>query len=316
MPNWKRVIVSGSDASLNSLQVITSVSASVFTGSFTGSLFGTASWAQNAVTASYALSAGAAIIVTGSNAILNQTTPATTWSFDHNLNTKYPVFQVYNSSDEVVIPSKIVAVSNNNALIYFPTALTGVAVADIGGYTGSIQNTSASYAYTASSAVNSFNAISASYALTASYALNAATAASFPFTGSAQITGSLGVTGSIFATNIIVSGSLTISSASLSYQQNLSVATGSYQTIVSVATGSFRCAFFDYVTFNGSTVRAGIVVSTWSGSATEYYENYTNDIGGSTAVVDLRTTISGSNIQLQAGISGSAWSVRSLVRLL
>ena len=44
MPNWKKVIVSGSDASLNSLNVSAGI---------TGSLFGTASWANNSVTASY-----------------------------------------------------------------------------------------------------------------------------------------------------------------------------------------------------------------------------------------------------------------------
>ena len=50
MPNWKKLIVSGSDASLNSLNVTNNVTAQ----SFTGSLFGTASFA---VTASYALTA-------------------------------------------------------------------------------------------------------------------------------------------------------------------------------------------------------------------------------------------------------------------
>jgi hypothetical protein len=49
MPNWKKVIVSGSDASLNSLFVTNAVTASRFSGSFTGSLFGTASWTSNAV---------------------------------------------------------------------------------------------------------------------------------------------------------------------------------------------------------------------------------------------------------------------------
>lgn len=66
MPNWKKVIVSGSDASLNSLFVLTSVTGSSFRGSFTGSLFGTASWAQNFITssvtsASYAFTASSAI---------------------------------------------------------------------------------------------------------------------------------------------------------------------------------------------------------------------------------------------------------------
>jgi hypothetical protein len=44
MPNWKKIIVSGSDATLNSLNVATNVVAQ----SFTGSLFGTASYAANA----------------------------------------------------------------------------------------------------------------------------------------------------------------------------------------------------------------------------------------------------------------------------
>ena len=54
MPNWKKLIVSGSDASLNSLNVATNVNAQ----SFTGSLFGTAS---NAVSSSYACSLALAL---------------------------------------------------------------------------------------------------------------------------------------------------------------------------------------------------------------------------------------------------------------
>jgi hypothetical protein len=49
MPNWKKVIVSGSDASLNSV-FANSITASIFSGSFQG----TSSWATNALTASSA----------------------------------------------------------------------------------------------------------------------------------------------------------------------------------------------------------------------------------------------------------------------
>lgn len=51
MPNWKKVITSGSDASLNSL----------YSPSITGSLLGTASYADHATSASYALSSSYAI---------------------------------------------------------------------------------------------------------------------------------------------------------------------------------------------------------------------------------------------------------------
>jgi hypothetical protein len=91
MPNWKKVIVSGSDASLNSV-FANSVTASIFSGSFTGSLQGTASWA---VSASWAPGGGGAsfpytgsavitgsLVVTGSFdlgiAEFNSTSSATT----------------------------------------------------------------------------------------------------------------------------------------------------------------------------------------------------------------------------------------------
>ena len=57
MPSWKKVILSGSDAALNSLYVTTNVTASSFTGSFTGSFLGTSSYALEALTASYVATA-------------------------------------------------------------------------------------------------------------------------------------------------------------------------------------------------------------------------------------------------------------------
>ena len=45
MPNWKKLVVSGSDAHLNSLSVTENVTAASFTGSFLGNLEGTASFA-------------------------------------------------------------------------------------------------------------------------------------------------------------------------------------------------------------------------------------------------------------------------------
>jgi hypothetical protein len=51
MPNWKKLILSGSNASLNSL---------IVTSGVTGSLYGTSSYTINAVTASYAYTASSA----------------------------------------------------------------------------------------------------------------------------------------------------------------------------------------------------------------------------------------------------------------
>ena len=67
MPNWRKVIVSGSDASLNSLNVTSGV-----TGSFTGSLTGTAT------TASYVNPLNQNVLITGSLRITGSNTTIST----------------------------------------------------------------------------------------------------------------------------------------------------------------------------------------------------------------------------------------------
>jgi hypothetical protein len=62
MPNWKKLIVSGSDAALNSLTV---------TNGITGSLLGTASFANRATSASYALNGGVTQLLAGPNITLS-----------------------------------------------------------------------------------------------------------------------------------------------------------------------------------------------------------------------------------------------------
>jgi hypothetical protein len=57
MPSWKKLIVSGSDANLNSLSVVQSVIAAEFSGSFSGSFQGDGSELVNIVSASYAVTA-------------------------------------------------------------------------------------------------------------------------------------------------------------------------------------------------------------------------------------------------------------------
>lgn len=90
-------------------------------------------------TAGYAVASnGGTLYVTGSNVILNQTVAAATWSFTHNLNTQYPIFQVFDSNNEVMIPQRIVATDATSSLFYFPTPVAGKAVASVGGISGSM----------------------------------------------------------------------------------------------------------------------------------------------------------------------------------
>jgi hypothetical protein len=99
--------------------------------------------------AGYAVaSTGGSLAVTGSTPRLVQTVAATTWSFAHNLGTKYPGFEVFDSNDDVVIPAGIHVVDENNAEIYFALPSTGVAIANFSGIEGVFP--SSSFAFTAS----------------------------------------------------------------------------------------------------------------------------------------------------------------------
>ena len=93
-------------------------------------------------TTGYAMiSNGGGLNPTGSQALLSQSSAAVTWSFAHNLNTKYPVFQVYGDNDEILIPAGIKVLSPSGSEIYFATPTTGVAVAEFSGTSGSFIGT-------------------------------------------------------------------------------------------------------------------------------------------------------------------------------
>lgn len=131
MPSWKKVLISGSDAALNTLNVTTALTAS---GLIYPTVDGTPG--QAIVTdGTGSLSFTTIVSGTGATTKLNQSIAAMTWSFAHNLNEQYPVVTIYDSNDEVIIPEKIDAVDANNLAIYFSTARIGRAVAVVGGTT-------------------------------------------------------------------------------------------------------------------------------------------------------------------------------------
>lgn len=187
MPSWKKVLISGSDAALNSLNITAALTASGISYPSADGTAGQALVTNGSGQLSFTTLDSGGI---GSSVKLSQTAAATTWSFEHNLNEKFPAITIYDSNDEVIIPQKIDAIDNDNMLIYFSTPRTGTAAAVVGGST-----VSASYAQTASHAL---------YALTASYLEGYVSP--FPFTGSAIITGSLEVTGSTYLSGILEVG--------------------------------------------------------------------------------------------------------------
>ncbi len=98
--------------------------------------------ASYAVTAAFALNAGAGGgggAGLGSYSLLDQTTPSTTWSFQHNAGQRYPVFQVFDTNGNVVIPTQIRTIDENNAEIIFGSAQSGKVIASLGSGNGTTQ---------------------------------------------------------------------------------------------------------------------------------------------------------------------------------
>lgn len=169
------------------------------TNGITGSLFGTASYASTAsyafqsisssyaLTASYALNASTSPGV-GSSVIFTQSASSTTWVFEHNLGGTYVTMDVYDGSNNIIIPQNITATDANTLTITFGVPTSGHAVATVGGGLPAISASYANYVLqvnssgsgaTWSPAVSSSFAVSASYvanAQTASYVLNAVSA--------------------------------------------------------------------------------------------------------------------------------------------
>ena len=96
-----------------------------------------ASFATNAITASYALFAANGGGGGGGGATVTHTqlTASTTWSFNHNLNSQTPLLQVYNLSYNQIIPNEIVSIDAFTSEIRFDYTQAGYAVASTGGIT-------------------------------------------------------------------------------------------------------------------------------------------------------------------------------------
>ena len=99
MPSWKKIITSGSSA------LLLNVTASSFTGSFTGSFLGTGSYATNALSASYAPASAAfpftgSAKITGSLVVTGSITSTDTITSAGNIEAQVDLKSMYQSGDE------------------------------------------------------------------------------------------------------------------------------------------------------------------------------------------------------------------------
>lgn len=118
-----------------------------------------ASHAETATTASYALFSEYGTGVIGATATLNQSTPATTWNFNHKLGVQYPVVTIYdNATNSEIIPQAVTPLDSNNLQITFASPRSGHAVAVVGGgYFATTSGSTRQYTQTTAANTWSFN---------------------------------------------------------------------------------------------------------------------------------------------------------------
>lgn len=311
--------------------------------------------ASYALTAAFALNAGAGGgggggISDGAYAELNQTIPSTTWTFNHNLGQKYPIFQIFDSNDNVIIPSQITAVNSDSATITFPSAQSGRAIASLGtGPGGMTQQFSAATTWSLSHNMGTDYPIVTVYnnnrRIIFPQEIRSIDSDTVEVYFSTPVAGYLNVakgghiiSGSIDVTNINLTGSNIVSSSAqisaYGYATTGSNTFNGTQTIngclnlnnariCSTATtissntqifdlSSFDGAFFDYVIKSGSNMRGGTIMSVWDGTNSSYNETTTIDLGNTTAV---GFNVSGTG-KLNATIASGTWTVEVLYRAL
>lgn len=115
MPNWKKLIVSGSSAHLYNLNVASAVTASYFVGDGSGLTNVNSTISEQA---------------TVSDSFTNTLTKVV----NHNFSSKNLVISVYDENDNQIIPATVNLTDNNNVTITFNQLTTGTVVVAKGGH--------------------------------------------------------------------------------------------------------------------------------------------------------------------------------------
>jgi hypothetical protein len=84
-------------------------------------------------------------------------------------------------------------------------------------------------------------------------------------------------------------------------------------TIYSIPTSAYTGAFFEYTVNDGSNLRAGSIMSIWSGSTINYTETSTTDIGNTNPITFNMISSSGF-ASLRTSATTNSWTVKTIVR--
>lgn len=139
MPNWKKVIVSGSSANLSNLNVTNNVAASSFSGdgsnlTFNGTDIVSGSSQVNITNLNgySAFSASVEASITAqtptSTSYRQSITGASSYTVTHSLNETFCQISVFDNNNELTLPASVISVNSNNVSLSFDETFTGTVV--------------------------------------------------------------------------------------------------------------------------------------------------------------------------------------------
>ena len=114
----------------------------------------------------------------------------------------------------------------------------------------------------------------------------------------------------VFSDNTVVMGDY--QAPSIYTTKKITANTG-VTTIYSNSTASLDVIFVDYVIKSGSNIRAGNFVTTFNGSTIVHMDNSTSDIGATTDFV-FGSNLSGSTLIVSGAAATSGWTVKTIIR--
>jgi len=283
-------------------------------------------------TASSAIGGGGGSGTSGSN-VTASFASSTTWTFTHNLNNRYPIIQTLDSNFNQIVPQNIELTDVNTATITFPVAVSGYAIASLGGSNiTQINNTASSvFATTGSNTFRGTQTFSGSLIPagpytnnTSSYDLGSATAAwrdLYVSNGSIKM-----ISGSNSASIQFDNGAVTFTGAPVTLPSSSTSPTASYVTNLNqpVTIGNITSTPAAENTLNiypppaGGTGEGGQILLAASGglyTSASMLDTWQNQFrvlkgtntGGSTAayiITDLQT----GNTQFAGAVTASAYS--------
>jgi hypothetical protein len=301
------------------------------------------------ISSSVATNAGAAIS-DGAYKILVITQPSNTWTFNHGLGQRYPIFQVFDENNKVVIPTEIEAVDSETAIIRFPINVTGRVIASLGtgpGGTSQFVSSSATWSIAHNLGTdypivtiwdtnrdiifpNKIHSVDANnirvyFSVSKSGFINVAKgghivsgsveAGSIDFTNTNLISGSgqLNALGYAITGSNNFNGNQTITgSLTLRNAKIDSTCTTISSNTTIFNLGAFDGANIDYVVKNGLNMRGGNIMGVWNGSNVKYTETSTMDLGDTTPITFTMT----SDGKLNAYVASGTWTVEAMYRAL